>query len=113
MAGKRLAFREPKATELDPGDLVGPLVDPLEEERREIALAGIREHREDHRTLRRLLGDLSSGRECPAGGDPAEDSLLGGELAGRVAGLRVGNEDDLVVDALVENRRYEVGRQIG
>ena len=39
-------------------DRVRRLGDPLEQDRRQVALAGVRQHREQHRARRGLLGDL-------------------------------------------------------
>ena len=75
---------------------IGALGDALEQRRRQIALAGVGQHGEDHRALRRLLGDLERRGERGAGRDAAEDAFLARERARGVDGLVVGDRDDLV-----------------
>src|SRR6185437_10611823 len=58
------------------GFRVRALVDALKEQRREVALAGIREHREDHRTGRGLGCDLQRRRERAARRNAAENAFL-------------------------------------
>ena len=57
-------------------DLVGTLVDTLEQEGRQIALTGIRQHGQQDRALWCISGYLQCGRQRGAGGDAHEDAFL-------------------------------------
>src|SRR5580658_2986823 len=56
---------------------VTTVTDSFEQRRGEIALAGVRQHRENHRALRRVGRHFERGRDGGAGGDAAEDTLAG------------------------------------
>ena len=52
------------------------LDDPLEQGRREVALAGIRQHAQDHCAWSSLLSDLHSHREGRTTRNPGENAFL-------------------------------------
>ena len=58
-----------------------------------------------------FTGDDIGGSQGRAGGEPHEQALLGGRLAGPLHGLVGGDVKHLVVDRRVEDRRDEPGAE--
>src|SRR5580658_1987511 len=90
-------------------DHVGPGFHALEERRRQVALAGVGEHRQDDAAFRRFGRDFERSGERAAGRDPAEDALALREIARAADRLVVRDRDHVVVDVAIEHRWYEVG----
>src|SRR3954468_12378464 len=79
-----------------------------EERRRDVALAGVRQHGDDPRAARlRPPGDLHRRPHCRAARDAGEDALAPRERAGGLDRRLVGDRDDLVEHLAVEHRRHE------
>src|SRR5207342_1435214 len=90
--------------------VVGAFVHAFEQEGAEIALAGIRDHRQHNAAGRQFARDFQRRREGGTAGDTAEDAFLRRQLARGVARDHVVNEQDAVVDLAVDHRADEVGR---
>src|SRR5687768_4098716 len=88
--------------------LVGSGLHALEEGRREVALPGVRQHREQDAPRSRPRRDLARGGEGPARGDAAEDSLGPPELACRRDRQIVADGHELVEHRWIEHGRDEV-----
>src|SRR4051794_14457148 len=79
-----------------------------EERRRDVPLAGVRQHGDDPRAARlRAPGDLDRRPHRRAARDAGEDALAPRERPGRLDRRLVGDRDDLVEDLAVEHGRDE------
>lgn len=83
--------------------VLGPLgADILKQDGRHIALAVVGDDGDDSLALvLGLLGLLEGDEDVAAGGDAAEDALIGGEFAGGVNGVVVGDGAEFVDDLAV------------
>src|ERR1700727_2496694 len=90
-------------------DCVRPGFHALEERRRQVALAGVGEHRENDAAAGSLGRDFERSGERAAGRDPAEDALALREIARAADRLVVRDRDHVVVDVAIEHRGDEVG----
>eukprot|EP00411_Alexandrium_monilatum_P013557 CAMPEP_0175272440 /NCGR_PEP_ID=MMETSP0093-20121207/46427_1 /TAXON_ID=311494 /ORGANISM="Alexandrium monilatum, Strain CCMP3105" /LENGTH=155 /DNA_ID=CAMNT_0016567231 /DNA_START=163 /DNA_END=627 /DNA_ORIENTATION=+ len=88
-------------------------VDVREEWRGEVALRGVRDHREDRGALRRLPADLEGRRDGGAAGGAAEDALHARELHGGVHGVLAVHHDDLVLELQVHPVLRDLGDEVG
>src|SRR5690606_21902590 len=76
--------------------VVRTLVDALEQRGGEVALAGVRQHGQQHRAGRCLGGDLQRGGNRRAGGDADEDAFLGRQAARGGDRVLVADAEDAV-----------------
>src|ERR1700754_116806 len=88
--------------------VVRAFLDTFEEERGEIALAGVGEHGQDDAVLLRRLGVLQCGRHGRTRGNTDEDAFLLGQAPCRIARQHLVDGEIQVEDLAVENLGHEV-----